>query len=642
MPGPALHHMIADRLRSRILRGSGLGRLPSSDYVRLRTLLNNPANLPYLFFGCQGPDFLFFSTRDLDPRIGRFVNLYLEVHDFIEELRRKILDLVPDPILQAVDALEEAIGQVADTSVLVSELQQTFSDVGAAGEALAALVTEKLKQFVSEFNLFDLIEHPYRDGVEPGSWWWFDAAHYRKTGRFTAALLEAARDTSSPLHLYAIGYLTHFAADTVGHPYVSLNSGGPYRSHAQRHKAGENFQDVFNLLETDGIDWNDSKLHALYNFNFTGAIDTENEIPDPFTRLPDDLAALIANALNDVFRDSPGPNGQYGNIVTAQDIQDSYRVWHRWFTDATETGTLPPPPTYSFSEELREVWDKAMENLGDVGEYMQNAVDEMGEGGILGIFLALAQVILGAVLAVIAVVDAILGAITTLGTATIRAGACLVYELLFDVYQNFRLTVALNGLAFPMREHLQEPRFNQFIKLDNPDSTGVNAGQIAGRMPLLRNKIPFLDDPMAAIFSQERHLTYPPTAGERPSVSAAPASYLTAKPTHYAFGDIPLTSGLLSQLALLPNATGAHETLLAQLMAQGELGNALDLSASLYDRWRRGESIPDFNLDADRGYGYLCWTQVEGGAPDPANAPDALRTNTSDDPNFAMQIRFIP
>ena len=40
--------------------------------------------------------------------------------------------------------------------------------------------------------------------------------HYRKTGKFAEAMLEATRDMSSPHHLYALGYLTHVAADTVG------------------------------------------------------------------------------------------------------------------------------------------------------------------------------------------------------------------------------------------------------------------------------------------------------------------------------------------------------------------------------------------------------------------------------------------
>ena len=86
--------------------------------------------------------------------------------------------------------------------------------------------------------------------------------HYRKSGKLTDGAARGDARLSSPHHLYALGYLTHVAADTVGHAYVNLYCGGPYRSQAQRHKTGENFQDVFNLLGETGLDFNYSKLHA--------------------------------------------------------------------------------------------------------------------------------------------------------------------------------------------------------------------------------------------------------------------------------------------------------------------------------------------------------------------------------------------
>jgi hypothetical protein len=75
----------------------------------------------------------------------------------------------------------------------------------------------------------NLVSHPYRDGAS-GDWWWFDVMHYRRTGRYSAALLEATCLYALAMHLYALGYLTHVAADTVGHAYVNIFSGGPYRS----------------------------------------------------------------------------------------------------------------------------------------------------------------------------------------------------------------------------------------------------------------------------------------------------------------------------------------------------------------------------------------------------------------------------
>ncbi|MBL3568188.1 hypothetical protein [Rhodovulum visakhapatnamense] len=47
MPGPAMHRMIADRLKAAIQSGRGLGEGPGPDeFLKLRGLLADPKNLP--------------------------------------------------------------------------------------------------------------------------------------------------------------------------------------------------------------------------------------------------------------------------------------------------------------------------------------------------------------------------------------------------------------------------------------------------------------------------------------------------------------------------------------------------------------------------------------------------------------------
>ncbi|MCC7525909.1 MAG: zinc dependent phospholipase C family protein, partial [Chitinophagaceae bacterium] len=451
MPGPALHHMIADRLKAHISQNKGLGSgTPLVQYAALQNLLSDPKNLPYLFFGCQGPDYLFFNTKDMPGPIGKIAEFYFEVTDFIEEFKRTLLAAVPQPVLDALEAFDEAVNEVIEDSALLSELQQTFDDINQLLDGFAATLIAMVEKFISDFNLFDLVSHPYRDGVKSNEkWWWFDALHYRKSGKFAKALLDATSGKlNDPKWLYALGYLTHYCADTVGHPYVNLVSGGPYRSHAQRHKTGENYQDVFNMLNATGVDWNRSKLHAFYNFNFNGAIDTENDEPDPFTNLPDDLADLIAKSINKVYQEDADPEAEYGPEITPEDVNNAYRLYYKWFKNSTDTGTLPEPVPYSFSAELREVWEKTMDNLEEAGDFLEDAIDEAGDWGILSIFIILAALVIAAVMAAGAIADGVAGAITTLGTSTIRAAACLIYEQIYNAYQNFRLGVAMNGLAF--------------------------------------------------------------------------------------------------------------------------------------------------------------------------------------------------
>ena len=249
MPGPALHHMICDRLRFDLMSSTGLGNtLPASRYNAIDAQLANPGSLPYLFLGCQGPDFLFFNTKDMPGPIHDLVTAYFDVYDWIKNFLRDLKALVPQPVLDALSALNEAANEVVTSSSTLTELQQLFGNMKAVVTALTSTLLEAVKKFISDFSLFDIISHPYRDGVPKNEpWWWFDAMHYRHTGKFARRLLEKTKP-GTQLHLYAIGYLTHVTADTVGHPYVNAISGGPYRSHAQRHKASENYQDVLNFL----------------------------------------------------------------------------------------------------------------------------------------------------------------------------------------------------------------------------------------------------------------------------------------------------------------------------------------------------------------------------------------------------------
>lgn len=633
VPGPAVHHMIAERLKASVQSKSGLGALSDAEYQALQDLLAQPENLPYLFVGCHGPDPFFFNLKDLDPTLAALVNLYLDVGDFLREFEETLLAAVPQPVLDALEAYDELKNEVIQDSALLSEIQQTFDDLNRILSSFMPLLSEAVKKFVSDFNVYDVISHPYRDGAGEGDWWWFDAMHYRKTGRFTEAMLEATRDLTSPHHLYAVGYLTHVAADTVGHAYVNLNAGGPYRSQAQRHKTLENFQDVFNLLGETNRDWNHSRLHALYNFNYAGIVtDTE---PADHPECPDDLATFIADTLNRVYQEDGDPAPDYAKAITADDVKDTYRLWYRFMRGFTQTGTLPPPVSYSLSAELKEVWEKTLDNLGEAGDIIRDAVDEAGDWGILGIFIILGALILAGVKAAGALADGIAGAAATLGTATIRYAACLIYEQIYNAFAMFRLALALNGLGFPLLSQLGDPRFKQFITPDGDDPTGVNAADVFGSEPLLR----FLPSGIVAtIFHQERHLIYPLTDGEKVATTPAPPSYLTRLATHPAFGRITLDAELLDDLVALAASGNADEADLTAVLGDRTLGNALDLTEALYDRWVTRRPLPDFNLDSDRGYGYLCWTQ-RGDAP---NEPSQLRTNADAADPTEVEMEVIP
>src|SRR5688500_19753304 len=123
MPGPALHHMIANELRRNINLGHGLGS--SASYAQLQSLLALKGNLPYLFLGCQGPDFLFFNTKDWPAGpLGDGVKMYYEVYDAIDDIKKAVLKLVPAPVIAAIEAAGDAADAVVSSSSTLTELKQ--------------------------------------------------------------------------------------------------------------------------------------------------------------------------------------------------------------------------------------------------------------------------------------------------------------------------------------------------------------------------------------------------------------------------------------------------------------------------------------------------------------------------------------
>jgi len=664
MPGTAMHHMIAERLKGLIDQKQGLGELSDADYAKLQALLTEPGNLPYLYLGAQGPDFFFFNTRDWPPALDFLVTKVLALSDFIDGVKEDLLALVPDEIIAVIDALGAAKDQVIQSSATLSWLQDTIGEMKQIMEGLKAALQEAAKTYITDLiNPFNQLSHPYRDGIRGKSiltgnwgpidgeeWWYFDALHYRKTGQYAKALLNSTA-LDSPLHLYAIGHLTHVAADTVGHAYVNLNSGGPYRSHGQRHRVAENFQDVFNYhLSANAAlkDLGRSQMHALYNFNFTGVVSpvgADTPVPEPDGVMPDELAELIANTINSTHNvDESAPGGaDFGGALTADDVRTSYRLWYKFWRMTTESGTIPAPKPYSFTGELADVYEQAMENAEGIGDFLSDAADSAGSGGILGILAFLAALVIAAVAAALALIDFVLASILVITGSGIKFLMSLVCEQVYAAYQYFRLGVALNGLALPLNESINEPVLAQFKDPSVLDSTFRSAGMLKPHMPLLRWH------ESATFATPETHLTYPlllqsadggPKHGERNFAPVAPDSYLGKHSDWYAWGPLQTSSKLIDNLLEVHNNDpDQHEEIMQKLISgqiveknDAPLGNALTLTEELYARWLRGDRIPDFNLDSDRGYGYLAWKQPW----DDDNSPDRIVVQPKDDGDVAQ------
>lgn len=628
MPGPVIHHMIADEILSKIKNGDFF----QEEDDLYRELLSDPESMYCFYLGCQGPDFLFFHATDWNEDGRKLAKLFIDILELIEEIRNSINKVVPKEAVRVLRDYERITADIADKSATAGQVSAIFGDAKKAIDGILALIRDRVIDLVTnEINPFDTFDHPYRDGIKrPKDWWYFDALHYRHTGSYAATLLKNATSVypkdKKPL-LYALGYLSHFSADVVGHPYVNINSGAPFRNASQRHKVAENFHDSFTFRDhtkSRNVDMNSSALH---NFYFKG-LDNSKLLPTP--KFDESLFHFIASSINEVYQvdvdEQFGPD--FGRPVTDKEIRSAVELWLIWFRSTTETGTLPPPEPYELTEELRRVYEQARQNLREIGGEFGNQIDNARGSGLWGIFLALLAAIMAAVATAVAILDGLIASAIAIQSAPIRAAFALIYEHLYDAWQNFRLALALKGLAYPLQNHLNHPQAKQFHAPDRLDSSGRSAERLKDNLPLLGWPLNLQrsDGTLGPRPPFEKHLLYAPLHwnsntgtphGELPlGTIVAPSVYFSAPPSLYAFGPMNTVEGVLNDIMLLQRSGEPEDgdvSAITSLLHGNEpiLGDAVSLTRSLFYMWRRNEIIPDFNLDSDRGYGFLCFTQPQ-------------------------------
>jgi hypothetical protein len=596
MPGPAVHHLIASDVRDTL------------------ELTITQANSPAYYLGAQGPDFLFFNTKDVHPSIGEFVHYVLEVTNYLEDIKQQIMDAVPQELIDAADAIADVYDTVQEHSAALTELEEGLADSSALIQSLTSSITLALETFVTRnVDLFNVLQHPIQDGHFHSVWWWFDTMHYRRTGSFTSTLL----NTSAPNTMnraYAQGYLTHYAADIVGHPFVNIVAGGPYRTQAQRHKVAENIHDAWFYNKYTGAgELVTSKLGEKYLF-------------DGSDIMPDDLASFIQSSIQSTYYGTMnGPYGPlYGQEILIADIKDAYQIWVNWFMKATNASILRQPVPYSFTDEIGEVWQQFVDNCGDIWGTITNPTS--GSFGIIGVFKALGAAILSPLLLAAALVDFIAANILTVGAAPLRFLVSLAYQELYSAYLTLHQAVVLAGWGYPFNSELSHYLSSHLINTQMPDIFGNAAMTLYSLYPMKKFKLPGMEC--------ESHLIYPladPSQMEHDHCQGAPKSYYMATPERYARGSMSFNSTTYptyrdfveKQAGDQAADVTAHFADLANTSSNEVFGDAIHFCAELHSEAASGiASFPDLNMDADRGIGYKGWRKVHDLAdvnnPDPA------------------------
>ena len=178
--------------------------------------------------GAVGPD-VFYAMADYGSDLQDLENFLIKIGGTFE-----CISELMGQVDRYVSGLESAI-----TFGVSDELKKTFDLIsGVIKQGVLALIVD------AGFNAWPVFEAArQKDQVREG-WFWADYLHYVRSGRFVRALLKNSAGNPN-LHAYALGYLTHYVTDVVGHPYVNQVVQAPWRLYWQRHHLVENFIDAY-------------------------------------------------------------------------------------------------------------------------------------------------------------------------------------------------------------------------------------------------------------------------------------------------------------------------------------------------------------------------------------------------------------
>ncbi len=582
MPGPASHLIIMEEQIKRIRSNPTTFNGPLLEALDL--------NGKEAALGAIGPDMIFWADwGEFTPLVNTVFDVYKTIDEVYEALSA-IWNPISEHVNKVVDSLS---GGVA------SEIQETATLVqGLIESALLELITDHI-------DVLDFLKPDFQtngSGSQISDWNWLDYTHNRWTGEFSRTLIQRAHATGrSELRAYAYGWLSHVVADTVGHPYVNTAVGGPYRCHWVRHFVQEKFMDTWvwgyyksgssmpSSPSPGSIPFNYASWPNINGSNLHKLIDLGNDLPGT-------LQDVIVDSLNAVYRHRPHPN--VGGTIPFLDRSHINRAYQMLLTGleimtSKERAISRPEPPPFFNDDAFPTFP--LPGGGSGGS--------SGSGGgsfsLVALLLAIFNYIRDLFEYVNDLVLWLISQVTTPLTFPIRYGLYLLQLTLYEIYRQYRWALALSGFTYPDPDQLPHPLAQQFV---NPQVDVQN-------MPRRQSGNPVM---------------FPATSQEPPPATSGP---YTRWPNNYPYWFIegePLSSRMVEALtnAATPERTMAlTRNLFPGLGAanySGSLGNSMDLylryaTQLAQDGGDIGQlTLPDWNLDGDRGYGFKCWRLPSG------------------------------
>ena len=462
----------------------------------------------YAILGAMGPD-IFYAMLDYGAEIQDLEDVVLKVAG----------------TLRCVGELSSEINNIVDSELKTLTLG-VWEDIQAVFANVTGIVVTGILDLIVERHNFWTLFLPLRQVDDfPKNWYWADYLHYVKTGCFTQKLLDdaAALQAADPdsatakcLGAYALGYLTHYVTDTVGHGWVNRIVESPYRNMWQRHHLVENFIDAHvwaswhdegtpparpadeQNLDTLGAQAGDplragaagyayARLNDLCNIGSPG-IDPiiDNAVTKvcnliqrglfdigassvPALEAPNDpifttWTEFIADAMWQTHPPAQEHPSRMGRYPTPDDVSGAYSAFRLLLTLATGDKMrkpIIPDITGDLGAILDQMWKNITRDLSSVPPPPPPSPASSGSFSLEALWDAvkaelswLGQVADAALHALGDLIGGLIQAGVTAAADTIKAGLYLINLILYKIYHSLRMTLVLSGYSGPFTEDL--------------------------------------------------------------------------------------------------------------------------------------------------------------------------------------------
>jgi len=547
MPGPAVHTIISEHLPDAFANASFQGSQQIANAMR-----NSKDNRRAMTYGAMGPDPFFFNLQDLPFMPQGTAKANISAWNYIGRLRMKLHKLT-QPLLRARRRLANAANaqsqQLKQGSPIYKKVVNTLIRLREVSRVFGAVKKGFIKKFVlNNTDPFGLYVSSYQQcDDDHRKWWWFDTLHTRQTGDFVTWLFDIATGQKpganghtrnrSMLLSYATGYLSHIAADVVGHAYVNTIVGGPYRlNQAQRHTTQEKLMDVwaydhyyqngflqqlnsnvpgrFYMNESvlnSGLHKNQQFLRGNlqpHQFQINNNRLFQRQKPskpiNSALELPSEIAENFAHAATELY--NTGPNdGEWGPL-TSEEVNLSYRLWYVNLRNSTVTRNIVDPKDLPGGQPITNALQRQWQNLKNWvknnvntsgNPFQQASISCGGSGKTLGqkiinclksaarsasnFLTNLAKSILSLVRIVAAIIKFAIAKVLTLPLDFINFIIGRLYHYLYDAYRRMLLLVTALGFGYCYGDQIQQEQLRHMTDPSHPDA-GPFRNTVGGRI----------------------------------------------------------------------------------------------------------------------------------------------------------------